>query len=133
MKTETLIGILGMVLVGVFVALAARNYAHGNTAPVDVSGRGVQAAAGTANAITLGFRNFNYYPEIISLQYNVPARITVDTAAVQGCFRSIVIPDFGIRKYITEADNVISFIPDKKGTFSFSCAMGMGAGKIVVS
>ena len=131
MKTETLIGILGMVLVGIFVALAVRNYAHGNTSPIDAGSIGMQAAAG--NAVTLGFRNFNYYPEIIPLQYNVPARITVDTAAVQGCYRSIVIPDFGIRKYITEADNVISFTPDKRGTFRFSCAMGMGAGKIVVS
>ena len=131
MKTETLIGILGMVLVAVFVALAVRNYAHGSTSPADASGRGVPVA--TANAVALGFRNFNYYPPVISLRYNVPARITVDTSTVQGCFRSILIPDFGIRKYITETDNVISFIPNKKGTFSFSCAMGMGSGKIVVS
>ena len=57
----------------------------------------------------------------------------VDTNKVRGCLQSIVIPDFGVRKFVTAKDNIISFVPDKKGTFSFSCSMGMGFGKIVVS
>ena len=83
--------------------------------------------------VQLSMRDYNYYPNVINLKYNVPAKIIVDTNKVKGCLQSIVIPDFGVRKYVTAKDNIISFTPNKKGTFSFSCSMGMGFGKIVVS
>jgi plastocyanin domain-containing protein len=63
----------------------------------------------------------------------VPAEIVVDTNKVKGCLQSIVIPDFNVRKYVTPKDNVIRFIPDKKGKFSYSCSMGMGYGQIIVN
>ena len=83
--------------------------------------------------VELSMQNYNYYPQTINLKYNVPAKIVVDTKSVVGCLRSIVIPDFKVRKLITEKDNVIRFTPDKKGTFSYSCSMGMGFGRIIVS
>jgi len=83
--------------------------------------------------VTLSWGKFNYAPETIMLKDGVPARIIADTKRLQGCFRSIQIPDLGISKVFTESDNVLEFTPSKAGTFRFSCAMGMGAGTLTVT
>ena len=98
-----------------------------------ITGRAIDAGNAEIQKMTLSVKNYNYYPNTINLQYNVPAKIVVDTDKVRGCFQNIAIPEFNIRKLVRQGDNVISFIPNKKGTFSFSCSMGMGFGKIVVS
>ena len=62
----------------------------------------------------------------------MPAKIVADTDRLQGCFRSISIPELGIQKSFTEQDNSLEFMPDKKGTYAFGCAMGMGRGTLVI-
>ena len=52
---------------------------------------------------------------------------------LKGCLRSFTIPNLGIKKIFTESDNILEFMPDKKGTFGFSCSMGMGIGKLIVN
>ena len=74
----------------------------------------------------------NYYPNPIRVKKGIPVRLVADMGRIPGCSRSIVIPEFGIRKVVREGDNVIEFTPDKSGTFSFSCSMGMYRGTIVV-
>lgn len=88
--------------------------------------------SGDVQIINLGFKGFNYDPEIIRVKYNVPVRIVVDTNTVRGCMTNINIPAFGISKTVTKNNNIIEFIPTKKGTFKFSCPMGMGTGNIIV-
>jgi len=135
MQLGKLLGIIGIILIGIFLLVAIRNYF--SNAPVTGSGSIVQDVnAGNdkdVQVVNLGIKDYNYYPNTINLKYNVPAKIVVDTNKVKGCLQSIVIPDFGIRKFVKANDNIISFTPNKKGTFSFSCSMGMGFGKIVVS
>jgi len=135
MQLGKLLGIIGIILIGIFLLVAIRNYF--SDTPVTGSGSIVQDVnAGDdkdAQVVNLGIKDYNYYPNTINLKYNVPAKIVVDTNKVKGCLQSIVIPDFGIRKFVKANDNIISFTPNKKGTFSFSCSMGMGFGKIVVS
>lgn len=133
MQLGKLLGIIGIILMSVFFLVAARNFFSNRD---DISNNIVKeivAKIGKEQVIELTMKDYNYYPNTINLKYNVPTKIIVNTDKVKGCLRSIVIPDFGIRKLITENDNVISFTPNKKGTFSFSCSMGMGFGKIVVS
>jgi len=132
MNLNKIIGVIGITLIAVFLLVATRNFFSNNNATNDIV-ENVNAGDSNAQVIQLGMKNYNYYPNIINLKYNIPTKIVVKTDEVKGCLRSIVIPDFGIRKLITNADNVISFTPNKKGTFSFSCSMGMGFGKIIVS
>ena len=135
MQLGKLLGIIGIILVSVFLLVAIRNY-FSNT-QITGSGSIVQEVNAGDNKDTqvaeLGIKDYNYYPNMINLKYNVPAKIVVDTNKVRGCLASIVIPDFGVRKFVKASDNIISFTPNKKGTFSFSCSMGMGFGKIIVS
>jgi len=135
MQLGKLLGIIGIILISVFLLVAIRNYF--SNSQITGNGNIVQEVNADNNkdaqVVNLGIKDYNYYPNIINLKYNVPAKIVVDTNKVRGCLQSIVIPDFGVRKFVTAKDNIISFIPNKKGTFSFSCSMGMGFGKIVVS
>src|SRR3989344_3362013 len=137
MQSGKLLGIIGIILISVFLLIAIRNF-FSNTQKIESGSIIQEVSAGVKNngeeqVVNLGIKNYNYYPNVLNLKYNVPAKIVVDTNKVKGCLQSIVIPDFGIRKFVRANDNIISFTPNKKGTFSFSCSMGMGFGKIVVS
>lgn len=86
---------------------------------------------GDVQKINLGFKNYNYYPNTITVKQGVPVEITLDSS-VRGCYRSFNIKSLGVSKYSSGASDTIKFTPDKKGTFEFACGMRMGIGTIVV-
>ena len=81
----------------------------------------------------LSWGKLNYYPEEITVKAGKKVQIVGDLKRLQGCFRSLVIPEFKVQGQITEQNNVIEFVPDHTGTFGFGCAMGMGNGKLIVA
>ena len=81
--------------------------------------------------INLGIKDYNYYPNTIKVKEGIPVRISLDKS-VTGCLRSFTIRDFGVAKVLRTPEDYVEFIPDKKGTFTFACSMGMGRGKIIV-
>ena len=84
------------------------------------------APNGDTQKITLGVKNYNYYPNTITVKEDQPVELTLDKS-VSGCLRSFNIKDLGVRGY-----DKITFTPTQKGTFGFSCAMGMGYGTLIV-
>lgn len=93
-------------------------------------------AAPTNNGIqevTLRMEAFGYDPNYIALKKDVPAKINLQATQDAGCTRSIVFPDFGIRKTVPRGGtSTVEFTPTKAGTFRFSCAMSMAGGTLVV-
>ncbi len=87
--------------------------------------------SGSIQKITLSFRDENYYPEVITVKVNRPVEITAD-ASVDGCAKSIVMPEFGINKILRPGDDKITFTPTKIGDFVYTCSMGMYKGTIKV-
>ena len=136
MNANKIIGYIGIFLILVFATAATKNFlvdsfnTDNNYNPEDNK---VYAGNGEIQKVDLSVKDYNYFPQVINLKYNVPAEIVVDTSKVKGCLQSIVIPGFNVRKHVTPADNVIKFLPNTKGEFGFSCSMGMGFGKIVVN
>ncbi|MFH1591383.1 MAG: hypothetical protein ABIC95_05655 [archaeon] len=129
MKSISLAG-AALVLVAI-VALSVNNMVSGQDATVDDNivadqPEGIQEA-------TLRFLDYEYIMEPTTLQQGVPAKITVDLDTVYGCMRDVVIPAFGVRQYVSAGDNVITFTPDKSGTFDIVCSMNMGRGTFSVS
>ncbi len=88
------------------------------------------SGTGDIQKITLGF-NGNYFPNTIKVKQSIPVEITLDNS-VRGCFRTFVIRDLGVRKTSSNPSDVITFTPDKKGTFIYACGMHMGTGTIIV-
>ena len=82
--------------------------------------------------VQLSVSGSNYMPNPIRVKVGVPVRLVADIANMPGCSKSVVIPDFEVRKTVSAGDNVIEFTPTQSGTFSFSCSMNMYKGTIIV-
>lgn len=74
------------------------------------------------------------YPTI-TVQVGVPVRWTIQASksSINGCNYKMILQEYGIEHTFKEGENVIEFTPDKTGTFSYSCWMGMIRGKIIVA
>lgn len=134
MKNTTLliVTIIVIVLVGVFLysktGVATGNDITGNAVNDDSNDdRGLE----NAQKVLLGMKDYNYFPSVINVKAGLPVEITLDET-VRGCLRSFSIRDLGFSKFSRNPGEKIVFTPNKKGSFAFSCSMGMGYGTINV-
>ncbi len=75
-----------------------------------------------------------YKPEVIEIPVNEKTTLNFTRKDSNPCLEEVVLGDFKIKKYLPLNETVsISLTPKKKGTFQFSCGMGMFHGKLVVS
>lgn len=118
-------------LLGIFILIAIAGFLllKGEASKsIDVQGN---TLPGEVQKVTLGTKDYNYYPNTIKVEAGKPVSITLDKS-VTGCLRSFIIKDLGVSKYARDPSQTIDFTPAKKGTFRFSCSMGMGYGTIIV-
>ena len=74
-----------------------------------------------------------YSPNVISVKQGVPLRINITTDGSAGCARQIVFPTQNIYKLLpVKGTTTVEFTPNKSGQLSFSCAMGMYGGMLLV-
>ncbi|WP_141327858.1 cupredoxin domain-containing protein [Myxococcus sp. AB025B] len=74
-----------------------------------------------------------YQPSEVTLKQGVPARLRFVRKDSGGCGDELLIPDFGIQRPLPGlTETVVSFVPDKVGTFAFTCGMQMMKGQLVV-
>ncbi|MFH2020228.1 MAG: cupredoxin domain-containing protein [archaeon] len=145
MEIKQLFVILAACMIFVVTIVAARNIISGNTALPQSNTRTVSnnyqnaapSAAPSPSAdgvqdVKLSMRGFTYILEPSTLKKGVPVRMTVDLSKVTGCMTDVTIPAFGVRKLVKNGDNVITFTPDKAGTFNIACSMNMGRGQFTV-
>ena len=126
MKNTTIIAIVILIVIaGGFLAFGGSS----NTNSPSASSQTQQT--GEVQKITLGVKNYNYYPNTITVKVNQPVEITLDSS-VKGCLRSFTIKSLGVSKYSSSPSEKIIFTPTQTGTFSFACSMGMGYGTIIV-
>jgi plastocyanin domain-containing protein len=74
-----------------------------------------------------------YVPSLVHLQAGRPVRLRFDRKDSGSCTEEVVIPDFGIRRYLpTGKVTEVEFTPRGPGLFEFACGMGMIRGKLRV-
>ena len=73
------------------------------------------------------------YPPI-TVYAGTPVRwnLQAEASALNGCNRTLVIPQFDKQVQLKPGDNIIEFTPTQQGTIPYSCWMGMITGKITV-
>ena len=73
------------------------------------------------------------YPDI-TVKAGEPVKWTVEApdGSINGCNYKIIQQDLGIEYAFDEGENVIEFTPEKAGTYTYTCWMGMITGKIYV-
>ncbi|MDP1695758.1 MAG: cupredoxin domain-containing protein [archaeon] len=120
-NTTSLVVIALIVFIGGYVVYS--NLGSNNSGS-DINSEEVQK-------ITLGMKNYNYYPNTIRVKAGIPVELTLDSS-VRGCYRAFTIRQLGISQISSSPSDKIIFTLTEKGTYSFACSMGMGYGTIIV-
>lgn len=83
--------------------------------------------------ITSTLQSGRSYPDI-TVKAGEPVKWTIEApeGSINGCNYKIIQQDLGIEYAFDEGENVIEFIPEKAGTYTYTCWMGMITGKIYV-
>ena len=70
--------------------------------------------------------DYSHYEDII-VQKDIPVKIIihVNKKYLTGCNNEIHIKEYGIEKELVEGDNIIEFIPNSEGVFTYTCWMNM--------
>jgi plastocyanin domain-containing protein len=90
------------------------------------------AGAGGAQEVTITVQA-GYEPAEVKVKRGMPVRLIFDRQETSGCSEEIVIPDFGIRKFLPAFQKTtIELTPEKAGTFDFTCGMSMLHGRLIV-
>lgn len=74
-----------------------------------------------------------YDPAHVRVRRGVPVRLVFDRQETSGCSEEVVLPDFGIRKFLPpHQQTTVEFTPQKSGTYGFTCGMSMLRGSLTV-
>ena len=94
-------------------------------APAQGSSVAVARIVGGYQEVRTTVDSGDYHPFIV--QKGIPVRWTVSAKAqdLNGCNNPLTVPLYGIRKQLVPGDNLIEFTPDRDGTISYTCWMGM--------
>lgn len=119
------IGVLVLIIAGAFFFIL------GNGSAGNMIDTPQEQLPGKTQQVILSMKDFNYYPNTVTVKAGEPVSIFMDSS-VAGCLRSFVIRDLGVSGVARTPQDTIDFTPTKKGTYRFSCSMGMGSGTLVV-
>lgn len=87
---------------------------------------------GNAQEITILVKG-GYEPGVVRLKRGRPARLVFDRQERSSCSEEVVLPAFGIRKFLPAFEKTaVDIVPNESGTFDITCGMSMLHGKIVV-
>lgn len=118
-----------MVVVAGLAAIAWINWyfflAQRQTATAVVGAGGVQEVTITVHG--------GYDPAEVRLKKDVPVRLVFDRQETSSCSEEVVLPDFGIRKFLPAFQKTtVELKPDRAGSFEVTCGMSMLHGRLVV-
>ena len=100
-----------------------------------LAGRTVATAAaqGGMQEVTIGVRG-GYDPAQVRVRAGQPVRLVFDRQETSGCSEELVIPDFGIRRFLPAHEKTaVEITPRQAGTHEFTCGMGMLRGRLIVT
>jgi plastocyanin domain-containing protein len=97
-------------------------------------GPAAQAAAGAGGVqeVTIAVQG-GYSPAQVRVKRGTPVRLVFDRQETSGCSEEVVIPEFGIRRFLPAFQKTaVEITPQRAGTFDFTCGMSMLRGKLTV-
>lgn len=90
------------------------------------------AALGGVQEVTVVVRG-GYEPAHVRVTRGAPVRLVFDRQETSGCSEEVVLPDFGIRRFLpAHRKTAVEFTPDRAGSYDFTCGMSMLRGRITV-
>lgn len=118
------LGIVLLIVVGAFLAFSSMDSS--------ISENNEQIIEGDTQKVILSQDDLNYKDAYA--ESGVPIEISADSS-VSGCLRSVAFNLNGKKylKYLKSESDTLILPALEKGTYSFSCSMGMGFGNLVVN
>ena len=96
--------------------------------------------AGINASIVNGIQEINmdvdasgYHPNSFVLKKGVQVKWNINVKQLTGCNKEIIVPEYNLDIKLKKGLQTAEFTPDKTGTFSFSCWMGMLKGSFIVT
>ncbi len=87
------------------------------------------AAGTTVQKVNIAATNDGYVPNRITVAAGVPVELTLSTVNNYTCASYFYFKEFGIKMQLGPTDTQsVTFTPTKKGSYQFTCAMGMYTG-----
>ena len=80
---------------------------------------------GDIQVVSLNLESRNYGDIVVKKGIPVKLQIEATPRMLNGCNRSLKIPEFNIQMNLDYGNNEVTFTPTKTGTFTYSCWMGM--------
>jgi plastocyanin domain-containing protein len=101
--------------------------------PVASALASVSAGSGAASAEVVIEVDGGYSPNAVRVKAGRPVRLVFDRKDANPCSDEVVIPDFGVRKFLPTGERTtIEVTPPKAGRYGFTCGMSMLRGTIIV-
>jgi plastocyanin domain-containing protein len=73
-----------------------------------------------------------YAPSTVRVKAGRPVRLIFDRRDNSSCSEEIVLPDFGIRKFLPSGQRtMVELTPPATGTYDFMCGMSMLRGRLI--
>jgi plastocyanin domain-containing protein len=89
------------------------------------------ASAGGMQEVTIAVQG-GYEPRTVQVKAGQPVRLVFDRQETSSCSEEVVIPDFGIRRFLPAFEQTaIEITPTAPGEYEFTCGMSMLRGRIV--
>ena len=90
------------------------------------------AVAGGVQEVTVVVKG-GYDPATVRVRPGVPVRLVFDRQEESGCSEEVVIPDFGVRRFLpAHQRTTVELTPPAAGRHEFTCGMGMLRGQLIV-
>ncbi len=127
---------------GLVFVLGLSNLTNGSALlGLSPSARFVQAEEDTAAQIIDGKQVIQmrmtsrgvYLPDVLEVQKDIPVVWEIEGDDFMGCGDSLFLSAFNVRARLQPGPNVVEFMPDEAGRFTFSCSMGMIRGTMIVT
>jgi sulfite exporter TauE/SafE len=100
--------------------------------PIDTQAK-VADQTDNLQVIHMDIKGYSYNPAAFEVKKGIPVRWEIDATLAQGCAFSLVAAGINVQESLKAGLNIITFTPQKTGSYVFSCSMGMaGPGKLVV-
>lgn len=133
--------ILGLIMINRGLTLAGSSYNYDSIKSKII---GTNASAGQnsqiSGPITNGAQEINmdvdasgYTPNSFVLKKGIPVKWNINVKQLTGCNSELVSNEYGININLKVGKNLAEFTPNKTGTFTFSCGMGMLHGSFIVT
>ncbi len=91
-----------------------------------------RAVGGGVQEVTVVVRG-GYDPAEVRVRKGSPVRLVFDRQETSGCSEEVVIPEFGIRRFLpAHRKTAVEFTPEEPGTYEFTCGMSMLRGRLTV-